>query len=175
MTTELDFNQTPFFKTINLEPISSDPDEDWQHLVLEIFRPAKPEPISIKPRLYLVPSTFGEDYDAEFAPEPTSAVDLPDIHELTRQFIHNVVEIWAGRRSPSQVQSMCHQTIFSELQRCAGKQQQVGRIRKIIVTQPLDGICESTITIRFGERLRAAAIRFEGLDRRWLCTALTLI
>ena len=175
MTTELEYNQQPSFSTIDLSPISSDPDEDWQHLVLEMFRPEVPQPTLKKAPLYLVASTFGEEFDPEFAPEPTSAEDLPDIHELIFQFIHNVVEIWAGRRSASQVQSMCHHLIFSELQRSAGQQKLVGRIRKIKVTQPLDGISESTVTIRYGERLRVVAIRFEGRDQRWLCTALTLL
>ena len=175
MTTELAYSQQPTFSTIGLSPISSDPHEDWQHLVLEMFRPEIPVPIPQKPRLYLVASTFGEEYDEEFAPEPTSAADLPDIHELVFQFIHNVVEIWAGRRSASQVQAMCHHLIYAELQRKAGQQKLVGRIRKIKVTEPLDGIIESTVTIRYADRLRVVAIRFEGLDGRWLCTALTLI
>jgi len=175
MTTEIDYGQQPSFTTINLASISSDPEEDWQHLVLEMFRPELPEPILKKPRLYLVPSTFGEEYDAEFAPEPTSASELPDIDELIFQFIHKIVEIWAGRRSASQVQAMCHHLIYSDLQRRAGQQKLVGRVRKIKVTQPLDGVSESTVTVRYADRLRVVAIRFEGLDGRWLCTALTLI
>jgi len=175
MTTELDYSQLPSFEIIDLAPISSDPNEDWQHLVLEMFRPQIPAPVTQPPRLYLSTSRFGEEYDAEFAPEPTSAADLPNIQELTQQFIHNVLEIWAGRRSASQVQAMCHHLIFADLQRKAGHQDQVGRIRKIKVTQPLDGISESTVTVRYGERLRVVAIRFEGLDHRWLCTALNLI
>jgi len=87
MTTELEYSQQPSFSTIDLAPISSDPDEDWQHLVLEMFRPEAPVPTPKKPRLYLVASTFGEEYDADFAPKPTSATDLPDIKELTSQFI----------------------------------------------------------------------------------------
>jgi hypothetical protein len=175
MTTELHYDQQPSFAAIDLAPISSDPHEDWQHLVLEMFRPELPAPPIHKPRLYLVPSTFGEEYDAEFAPEPTSAADLPDIKELTFQFIHNVLEIWAGRRTASQVQAMCHHLIFADLQRKAGQQKLVGIIRKIKVTEPLDGISESTVTVRYEDRLRVVAIRFEGLDGRWLCTALTLI
>ena len=92
MTTELEYSQQPFFSTIDVAPISSDPDEDWQHLVLEMFRPASPVQPVQKPRLYLTPSTFGEEYDPEFAPKPTSATDLPDINELTFQFIHNVLQ-----------------------------------------------------------------------------------
>ena len=175
MTTHLEYEQFPTFTHINVEPISSDPDEDYLHPVLEMFRPAASIVAPRKPKLYLVPSTFGEEYDAEFAPEPTSAADLPDITELTNRFIHNVVEIWAGLRSVNQVQSMCHYRVFNELQRKAGWQKEIGRIRKSRITEPLDGICEATVTIRYGERLRVAAIRFEGQDQRWLCTSLTLI
>ena len=175
MTTEIEYKQQPSFTTVDLIPISSDPDEDWQHLVLEMFRPELTDLPLKKSRLYLAPSTFGEEYDPEFAPEPTSAEDLPDITELMSQFMHNVLEIWAGRRSASQVQAMCHHLIFAEIQRTAGQQKVLGRIRKIKLTQPLDGICESAITVRYGDRLRVVAIRFEGLDNRWLCTALTLL
>jgi hypothetical protein len=56
-----------------------------------------------------------------------------------------------------------------------GSQKEIGRIRSIHQCEPLDGICESTITVRFGERLRAMVIRFEGVDQRWLCTELRLI
>ena len=175
MTTEIEYKQQPSFTTVDLIPISSDPDEDWQHLVLEMFRPELTDLPLKKSRLYLAPSTFGEDFDPEFAPEPTSAEDLPDITELMSQFMHNVLEIWAGRRSASQVQAMCHHLIFAEIQRTAGQQKVLGRIRKIKLTQPLDGICESAITVRYGDRLRVVAIRFEGLDNRWLCTALTLL
>jgi len=175
MTTELEYSQQPSFSTIDLAPISSDPDEDWQHLVLEMFRPALPIPVMQEPRLYLVASTFGEEYDPEFAPKPTSSTDLPDINELIFQFIHSVVEIWAGRRNASQVQAMCHHLIFADLQRKAGQQKLIGRVRKIKVTEPLDGISETTVTIRYGDRLRVVAIRFEGVDGRWLCTALTLL
>jgi hypothetical protein len=175
MTTIREFTDLPTFTTIDLTPISSDPDEDWLHPVLEIFRPAAIEPSTRKPRLYLVPSTFGDEYDPDFAPEPTSAADLPDIEKITTQFIHNIVEIWAGRRSAQQVQAMCHYTVFAQLNKAFGSQTNVGRIRKIRVTQPLDGISESTVTVRYGDRLRVVAIRFEGLDHRWLCTSLTLI
>ena len=175
MTTQLEYQQIPTFSRIDLRPISSDTDEDYQHPVLEIFRHEMPEQSPRKPKLYLVPSTFGEDFDAEFAPQPTSSADLPDITDLTTRFIHNVVEIWAGRRSAAQVQSMCPHRVYSELQRKAGKQNEIGRIRKLRITEPLDGISESTVTIRDGERLRVAAIRFEGQDQRWLCTSLSLL
>lgn len=175
MTTQREYEELPTFTTIELVPISSDPDEDFLHPVLEIF---KPEPVIQevkKPRLYLVPTDFGEEFDSEFAPQPTSASDLPNIEPLILQFIYNAVEIWAGRRSAQQLQQFCHYTVFSEVQRMAGSLKEVGRVRKTRITQPLDGVCEATVTVRFGDRLRVVAIRFEGLDGRWLCTCLSLI
>jgi hypothetical protein len=175
MTTQPDFDQMPTFTFTELISVSSDPEEDFLHPVLEMFRPAPQLEIVKKPRLYLVPSTFGEEFDAEFAPQPTSAATLPEITLLIHQFIHNVLEIWAGRRSSQQLQLMCHYTIYSQLQHATGSLQEVGRVRKIRITEPLDGICEATVTVRFGDRLRVVAIRFEGLDGRWLCTCLTLL
>ena len=62
-----------------------------------------------------------------------------------------------------------------ELLRKTGSQSELGRIRNIHQSEPLDGICETTVTVRYGERLRAIVIRFEGVDGRWLCTALRLL
>lgn len=169
------FSQMPTFTQLPVVSISSDPDEDWLHPILDIFRPEKSVPSPVKPRLYLLPSTFGEEYDPEFAPEPTSSSDLPEIKQLTQRFAHNLLEIWAGKRPVQQVQSMCHYRVFAELTRKSGSLKEVGRIRKLRVTEPLDGISESTVTVRFGDRLRVIAIRFEGLDQKWLCTSLTLI
>ena len=84
-------------------------------------------------------------------------------------------EIWAGRRQPAQLISKCHRQIYMNLLKQVGSQKEIGRIRSIYQCQPLDGICESTITVRFGDRLRAMVIRFEGVDQRWLCTELRLI
>ena len=175
MTTQREYEELPTFTTIDLLPVSSDPDEDFLHPILEIFKPEQKLQEVAKPRLYLVPTDFGEEFDPEFAPQPTSATDLPAIEPLVTMFIHNTVEIWAGRRSPLQLQQLCHYKVFTQLQRSAASTKEIGRVRKIRVTLPLDGICEATITVRFGERLRVVAIRFEGLDGRWLCTCLALI
>lgn len=175
MTTQRDYEELPTFTTIELVSVSSDPEEDFLHPVLEIF---KPEPIAQeakKPRLYLVPSNFGEEFESGFAPQPTSASELPKIEPIVGQFIFNVVEIWAGKRSAQQLQQLCHYTVFNQLQRLSGSQKEIGRVRKTRVTEPLDGVCEATVTVRFGDRLRVVAIRFEGLDGRWLCTYLNLI
>ena len=155
--------------------ISSSEAEDWQHPMLEMFRPIVEEHEKQKARLYLIPSSFDDEYDPDFSPQPTSASDLPELHEWTMRFVVSVLEIWAGRRSPSQLTRMCHRSIFTELQARAGTMKEVGRLRTIHQSEPLDGICESVVTIRYGKRLRALSVRFEGVDNRWLCTALNLL
>ena len=161
--------------SFRIEKLTSAANIDWQHPLLEIFRP-QGLPQSPKPsKLYLVPSRFDDEFDPDFAPEPTSAKDLPELQGWTERFAHSIVEIWAGRRSPRQVEALCHHRIFSELVRQSGSQKEIGHIRKIHIQEPLDGICEATITIRYENRLRAMLVRFEGIDKQWLCTALTLL
>lgn len=70
MDTQREYNPNylamPIFTSIDVVPISSDPNEDWLHPVLEMFRPVRAlEPVK-EPRLYLIASTFGEEFDSEF-------------------------------------------------------------------------------------------------------------
>jgi hypothetical protein len=49
------------------------------------------------------------------------------------------------------------------------------KIRKIYISQPIEGVAETTVTLRIGERVRSLILRFEGVDKRWLCTELVLL
>ena len=62
-----------------------------------------------------------------------------------------------------------------DLLKAVGSQKVIGRIRTIHQNEPLDGICESTVTVRYGDRLRAMVIRFEGVNEKWLCTELKIL
>lgn len=175
MTTNPIFNELPTFNRIQLEVISSDKNEDWLHPVLEIFRP-KPTPPQIrKSKLYLLPNSLWDEFDPEFAPEPTSTKDLPELSQWCTAFARNVLEVLAGRRQPAQLNKLFHYRIFNELVKKSGSVEEVGKIRKLHINEPLDGVCETTVTVRFGDRLRALTFRFEGIDNRWLCTALALL
>jgi len=166
-----------------LQLVSSNEDPAmWSHPQLDLYslaevaakRRATPLP-SQEAKLYLVPTSFGEEYEPGFEPIPTSAIDLPELHTWTMKFAVSVVEIWAGRRQPAQLISRCHRHIYMQLLKQVGSQKEIGRIRSIHQSEPLDGICESTVTVRYGDRLRAMVIRFEGVDQRWLCTELKLL
>lgn len=175
MTTNPNYNELPICTAIALTTISSDENEDWLHPILEIFRP-RLVPLALKKsKLYCVPSTFDEEFDPDFAPEPTSTQDLPEIGEWCKDFARNVLEIYAGRRTPAQLTKAFHHRIYKEFLKNSGSEKEVGHVRKLHINEPLDGVCEATVTVRFGDRLRALTFRFEGVDGRWLCTALSLL
>jgi hypothetical protein len=180
MTTEfISHDQPQRHRVLHLVSSTEDPSL-WTHPVLDLFgknisTEEVDPPTKQRAKLYLVPTTFGEEYEPGFEPTPTSSQDLPELHTWTMKFAVSVLEIWAGRRQPAQLISRCHRHTYTELLKGVGSQREVGRIRTIHQNEPLDGICESTVTVRFGQRLRAMVIRFEGVDEKWLCTELKLL
>ena len=128
-----------------------------------------------EPYLYKLSSLYKEDYVPGFEPEPTSASELPEIEKFAENFAKSVLEIWAGKRSAAQLSKFCHSSVYQELVTSIGFQKEIGKFRKIYINEPLDGLCESTVTVRFKDRLRSMALRFEGVDHKWVCTSLDLI
>jgi hypothetical protein len=154
---------------------STTPAELWNHPTLDIFLQPIPVQRPQEALLFSNPTTFGELFEDDDRPIPTSASELPDIRLWTMSFVTNYLEILAGRRQPAQLAMRCHPFIFREILLRAGREKEIGKIRKIHQDQPLDGICESVLTVRFGERVRPIVMRTEGINGKWLCTALRLM
>lgn len=164
-----------FARSVNLLTQSSIDPDLWNHPMLDLYQKSRLSYTEREPLLYSLTSTFGEEFDPEFAPQPTSASDLPELEPWILKFAISVLEIWAAKRQPAQLARWCHHGIYAELARKVGSQKSVGHIRKLHQCQPLDGISESVLTVRFEDRIRSMAMRFEGIDHRWLCTSLTLL
>jgi hypothetical protein len=170
------FGNSSAMTTTPIKLISSTtPRELWSHPTLDLFLSPIPEVKRQEALLFTTPTTFGESFEEDDQPVPTSESELPDIRLWTMAFATNVLEILAGRRQPSQIAARCHPIIFRELLLRAGRENEIGKIRKIHQDKPLDGLCESVLTIRFGDRLRPMVIRTEGINGRWICTALRLM
>jgi hypothetical protein len=159
----------------SLTPI---PPESWRHPAIDfqqdIDKPAIPT------KLYLVPTLdrlAGEEFesDPDFAPVATSARELPDIEEWVRRFVLSTVEIWGGRRSAMQLARWSHRRVFLQLVETSQIGSEAPKIRKIYLQEPIDGVVESLVTLRFGTRIRSLVLRFEGVDQRWLCTEFSLL
>lgn len=146
---------------------------DWQHPTLDFDKPAELPQHTAK--LFLIPSLFGEEFDVDEYPQPTSTRDLPDIKVWVSTFLVSLIEIWSGRRQPAQLITRCHRVIFHSIMKSAGMCKEIPRLRNIHIQEPLDGLCEVTATLRFNGRLRALVLRIEGVDGRWLCTVLEVI
>jgi len=155
-------------------------------------------------KLYLVPTPQGlpdEEMDPLYAPKPSALHELPAIQPMVENYVIGVMEIWSGRRSALQLARSSHRLVYQKLLtppsfssgttvssnsaqvRCAANSTSSTsssrgnspRIRKIYISQPIEGVLEVTVTLRIGERVRSLSLRFEGVDNRWLCTEFTLL
>jgi hypothetical protein len=153
---------------------SNTPRDLWAHPTLDLFAP----PLEITPQqavLFRTPTTFGESFESDDSPQPTSSSQLPDIRIWTISLAVSALEVFAGRRNPAQLAVRCHPVIYQELLVGAGLLKEIGKVVKIHQDHPFDGIVESSMLIKFSDRVRAMVLRAEGIDGRWLCTALELI
>ncbi|MFM8752137.1 MAG: Rv3235 family protein, partial [Actinomycetota bacterium] len=126
-------------------------------------------------KLYLVPTSHGESYDPDFAPNPSPLSELPNIERWTLTYVVSVLEILAGRRSIQQLARSTHRFTYNSLVKKIGGLKEVPRIRKFHRHQPIEGVVEVTVTLVFSERVRVLAARFEGVDRKWLCTEIEIL
>jgi hypothetical protein len=74
-----------------------------------------------------------------------------------------------------QLARYCHRQVHSQLVNKSSAISASPKIRKVYITQPIDGVCETTVTLRIEERVRSLILRFEGVDKRWLCTEMVLL
>ena len=140
----------------------------------------KPAPMfTNKAKLYLVPTIdteFGNEWShPKFSSTPSNLTDLPNINEWSESFIITIIEIWSGRRGVMQLANNCHRSVINKLIKQGKELDNSCRIRKIYLNQPIEGVIEATVTLRIKERVRSLILRFEGVDKRCVCTELNLL
>lgn len=152
--------------------------EDPQQM-LQLFPISRPQELEKAAthggKLYLVPTSHGESYDADFAPNPSPLSELPNLERWTLTYVVTVIEVMAARRSPQQLARTTHRFTYNSLLKKVGSIQEVPKIKRIHRNQPIEGVVELTATLAFQNRVRALIARFEGVDRKWLCTELDLL
>jgi len=144
-----------------------------------INQPKQAQIFANKTKLYLVPTIdteFGEEWShPKFSSAPSNLTDLPNINEWSESFIITIIEIWSGRRGVMQLANNCHRSVINKLIKQGKELDNSCRIRKIYLNQPIEGVIEATVTLRIKERVRSLILRFEGVDKRWVCTELNLL
>jgi Family of unknown function (DUF6459) len=127
------------------------------------------------------------DSDDFFGHQPTSTQHLPDPVPLLENLTRCVIEILAGARELEQIARWVSDDVYRHLLKRvvissrarAAKGQQPTRptftIGSTTVSEPRDGVVEAVIIVRGRARVRAVALRLEGLDSRWRATAINVL
>ena len=118
--------------------------------------------------------------EVEFGPQPTPRAALPEPRHWAGRFVQAVVEVLGGDRPASQLVRWTSTEVYDDVA-CrvppggpAGSAVARAVVRSVHVTEPADGVAEVTALVRRGLRCTAVALRLEGMDGRWQCTALEL-
>jgi Family of unknown function (DUF6459) len=115
----------------------------------------------------------------DFGPRPTRRADLPDPELWVSPLAQALLETLAGRRSPAQLVEWTSTGAYASIAALAGRDRWSGHrrgippvVRSIRVCEPADGVAEAAVVAQFNDRYLAMALRLEGLDGRWQCTAI---
>lgn len=133
---------------------------------------------------HLEPRFPADDF---FDHQPTPTTALPDPRPLIENLTRCVIEILAGARELDQIARWLTDDVYRHLlkrvvlssraRQAKGAQalRPTFAIGSVIVCEPRDGIVEATVVVRGRARVRAVALRLEGLDRRWRATAIHVL
>jgi hypothetical protein len=125
--------------------------------------------------------------DDFFDQQPTSSSALPDPRPLIENLTRCVIEILAGARELDQIARWLSDDVYRHLLKrvvlSSRARQAKGAaalrpsfaVGSVIVCEPRDGVVEASVVVRGRARVRAVAIRLEGLDRRWRATAIHVL
>jgi hypothetical protein len=112
----------------------------------------------------------------------TGRDELPDPRAWAARLAQAVLEVAAGARPSSQLWRWTTQAVLDDVRQRSRpvtvldsqrrRAQVPALVRSVHVCEPADGVVEATAIVAGRLRTRALALRLEGLNGRWLCTAL---
>jgi hypothetical protein len=123
--------------------------------------------------------------DDEFGPQPTPRAQLPEPTPWAGRLVQGLLEVLSGVRPASQLVRWTTTEVYDSVQRrvaqasvetrAGGQQRRLAEVvRSVHVSEPADGVAEVCAIVAQGPRCRAVAMRLEGVDGRWQCTALQI-
>jgi hypothetical protein len=145
---------------------------------------ARPDELPFGParsglRAVLRRSVIDEDEDPMFGHQATPRSALSDPGTYGSRFLRSVLEVLARRRPLQQLLPCTTEDVYEELTaqlyRTSLADWSTAAVRTMRVSEPADGIAEITGVVAQTSRVRAVALRLEGIDRRWRCTHLTML
>jgi hypothetical protein len=141
-------------------------------------------PVTASPiPLRLVPPAGGPGTETGDRSHAPADVQLPDAKAWTHRLAQAIVEVLAGARSAAQLSPFASLEVLEHLERVVGRLggrstngQPVRRptVASLRVCEPRPGVVEAAAVVATGGRRRAVALRLEGVNGRWRCTALQI-
>jgi len=125
--------------------------------------------------------------DDFFGFQPSLREELPDPVPLLENLAKSAFEIIEGARDLDQIARWVTDPVYRDLLRRVilgtrvrrRNNVSVPRPRVTVITmvmfEPRDGVIEATILLNTHPRVRAVAIRLEGLDKRWRASVLAVL
>ena len=125
-----------------------------------------------------------EDY---FGLQPSSRGQLPDPEPLLINLTRCVIEVLSGARELDQLARWVSDDVYRHLLKrvvlsnraraIKGLQAQRPAISigRVTITEPRDGVVEAVVIVHSKVRVRAVALRLEGLDNRWRASAINVL
>jgi hypothetical protein len=106
-------------------------------------------------------------------PDRTARAQLTDPRMWAARLGQAVLEVRSGSRPVTQLLRWTSAPVYAELAlHRSGPTLRRESVRSVHVCEPADGVAEAALVVAGGDRLRAVALRLEGLRGRWVCTAL---
>jgi Family of unknown function (DUF6459) len=106
---------------------------------------------------------------------------LPDPRPWTARLAQAIAEVLAGARPAGQLSHVATLDVLQLLERGAGRlgsrpgaPAQRPIVGSVHVSEPRDGVAEACAVVDTGPRMRALALRLEGVNGQWRCTALQI-
>lgn len=120
--------------------------------------------------------------EEDFERRPSLRSELGDPRPFVAKMAQAIIEVTSGQRPAPQLIRHTTPPVYSVLARRAlvsTRRQPAGArrsavVRRIRVCEPADGIVEACAVVVSHGRVRALALRVEGLDGRWIVTQLTI-
>jgi hypothetical protein len=122
-----------------------------------------------------------------FGFQPTSTSELPDPSEFAIKLVGGIIECVHGLREPIQFTRYVTEDVYKALSHQAHrlavaqsqKKKKKARPRftmgNVVVNNPRDGIVEAAVVVHGPARVRAVALRLEGIDQRWKATSFSML
>jgi hypothetical protein len=125
--------------------------------------------------------------DEVFDYQPTGTESLPPAKDFVTGFIPQVLETIHGLREVRTLGKQMTHTVYAAIEaRAAGVKlrNQVSKepaprpvfaLGHVVISEPRDGVCEAAAVVHGPTRVRAVALRIEGLDNRWKATSFRML